>query len=298
MVDSRSTGESPSNTCASTRRKLGLGVGSTDTVTAKAAPALFAGHAGVADVGHLPGQARFHQFVLGADMGQQHAGLAQGVVGEGRGRLQAGRQRDGDDGQRHQDLDQREAARLCASLARPRWSTVNGRKPSVAMRRLRSGRLADCSTTSCRPMMGSGPSCSAAAPSTWVRVRQPVVWASVSGGTPSKLEAARRRRTSAPARRCCAIGRARIPARPPASGLRVRAAWPAESRSAKLTPAVAMAMIATTTSSSSSVKPRGAPCAGRQLATASCRRPHSCPRRRPGRRRRTTSRRSRPSRPG
>ena len=38
MVDRRSTGDLVSNTWASTRLKLGLGVGSTDTVTAKLRP--------------------------------------------------------------------------------------------------------------------------------------------------------------------------------------------------------------------------------------------------------------------
>lgn len=70
-------------------------------------PGLLAGLGAVAYGGHLLAQADSDQGVFGADMCQQHIGLAHGIARQGAGGLQASQQGNGDDGQRHQDFNQR-----------------------------------------------------------------------------------------------------------------------------------------------------------------------------------------------
>src|SRR6185312_13599300 len=137
--------------------------------------------------------------------------------------------------------------------------TENGRSPSVAMR-------TDCccparpSTTSCGAMMGSGPSVSVA----WL----PMMVLALTTSTPAPSQCSGSDCAVAPSNTkpsrvvCQTIGTpvARDCARPASSSAASRcpSRWSCvcdESRKAKPTPAEAMAMIATTTSNSSRVKP-------------------------------------------
>ena len=189
--------------------------------------------------------------------------------------LRAGGQRDGDDAQRDQHLDQREAARASASTC----ASWRSRRRTAAGRRWRcAGCAPACPARSARtccarddrlgPELQRGrrrwPSAATAAPG-----RPRSASRSAARRAAGRRRRSRRVRGVGRQRTACrwrATARAPIPAGPPAArASRSSAVWPV-SRSAKPTPAVAIAMMATTTSSSSSVKPA---CAARRDGAAS-----------------------------
>ena len=137
-----------------------------DQLAGVGAAELLAGEIAVADVGELARQLERRQPVVGAPLRRRHLGEAGGVVGQRAGRLHAGAERHGDDRQRDQHLDQREAAapRDASPASRRRCSaTTNGPMPSVASVSRWSSRR---SRIRCSPISGSGPSTIARAPIT------------------------------------------------------------------------------------------------------------------------------------